>query len=204
MLGLGIGVTRTKSYKTNIINLLYPYGNLQVDSNADGLADGLSASKLATKTLVNGVQTITANNENAQHYSYFNMSNYGFIPQVGDKLYLCAIMTGINGKASICIYNRRSDGLYEQSTIVVGAINGTNEFLSGELTVTSIYSTPNVILRAMITQSGGSVNFIGTNEGMSFSKMIFINKTQAFGAGNEWTKAQVDTLIQSKPYSRYY
>jgi len=191
-----------ESIRSNItlINMLEQYGDFGTDSDGDGLADGLSPGGGASEyTFTEGVQRLTAISESAkQFYAEFTSSKITFTWDINDVIYFCGWVRAISGTAKLGLYNRKADGSFD--TVVSAAISNNEwTFVSIELTVSSKYSTPILYARIAINSASGQSSFVGSGEKIEVKKCILINKTKMFGLGNELTKAQMDTFVQSNP-----
>jgi len=105
-----------------IVNMVGELGNFPMDSDGDGLADGLSPSAgVSEYTFTEGVQRLTAISESAkQFYAEFTLSKTTFIWDTKDVIYFCCWVRAISGTAKLGLYNRKSDGSYD--TVVSAAI----------------------------------------------------------------------------------
>lgn len=178
--------------KYNVSNMLGDVGDFGADSNADGLANNQVTSNV-TGTLINGEQTLIATATSGEHRAQFEVYS-GF--DVGDVLYACGYYKSTVGKASLYLYNRKSDGAYEQA-FVAGTVGATNyEFLSVHMPVTSLYSTQQIIARCHIMNSSGSISFAGAGETATIKQVHVINLTKLFGAGYEPSKNIMDYYVK--------
>lgn len=153
-------------------NLLGANGNFAVDSNGDGLADGWTAFRLGSTSMVGNVQTFTAN------LQYGGILGNIVATNTTDKWYVCGYMQANSNLASIAW-----TGAYKS----YHTGSGNYEFLSF-LDVRNNTSNFDVIFSD--NRASGWV-------GIKVKYAHIFNLTELFGAGNEPTKAQMDTLIKN-------
>lgn len=171
---------------------------LQADNDSNGISDGLSIINV-TGTLTDGVQTLTASGTTStSHYTEIRLHELGVeIPKAGDKLYFCGLFANpSDSRAKIYIFNKKEDGAVESTEAGSTLNNNTWEFMSAELTISSVFDSPSVILRQRIATSTGGLTFIANGESIKFQKLYCINKTKIFGAGNEPTKTEMNAMLE--------
>lgn len=144
-------------------------GNFSTDSNGDGLADSWSLIGATTPSLQNGEQTFLPTI--AAGYLGNTIVNP---PVIGSKVYAYAEIKTTDSATKLNIFGATTK-----------AHSGSGEFEKISAVVTTINSNA---LRVTTFKSSGFVPII-------VRKYIAVDLTTMFGAGNEPTKEEMDTLI---------
>lgn len=187
---------RQLSVNRQLVNLL-GNGNFGVDTDGNGLGNGLTSGAIINYVMADNTQYIEASTTSTVHYADFSLS-----PSItaGDKLYFCGLSKSSKGKSKLVLYNKDASG----STIELGSTLGTTsnlyEWHSVYMTITTVYSIPSVICRFLIHNASNSFVFAGTGENMQFKKCMLINLTKAFGSGKEPSKSDMDAFAQANSY----
>lgn len=168
--------------------------NLVTNGDFSNGATGWGLSN-TTITVENNKVDVVTNNSTSEHFLGQIIS---ITPIAGHKYYGRVWCDPIAGQAYVQMYNRKSDGSYEQ---LLPSGMKTAGISSGVIVVTSVYQTPNVIFRLRLLNASGAVNFTGAAEESKFSYACMIDLTSAFGAGKEPTAAQMDAIMAAFPNS---
>jgi hypothetical protein len=160
-------------------------GNFAIDSNSDGYADNWSSASstpnIASPSVSNNIQYWTPTVGNAWSSSTqtgspsgaFTLSN-----TFGHMYYIKAVVSNI---AQFIWWG--SDG-----NIVSLGVTGSSGLVSGIRTSNSNASNARWIVYANIAGTQSSISYV-----------LSIDLTATYGAGNEPTKAQMDTIMSSYP-----
>jgi hypothetical protein len=150
------------------------------------------ATANTTVTASSNVAAVTATGSSSvEHFAEHD--NVVPVPVVGHKYYVCATVTGVSGKAQIRAYNLQSSGSAWDS--VSSSAVTTTSSVSCILTPSSIYSTPNLMIRLYALDSSGNNVYTQSGQNSTFKQIAVIDLTAAYGSGNEPTQAQMDALI---------
>jgi len=152
-------------------------GDFSLDSNSDGLADGWSHSGSSGNYITNKIE-------------YFMSSITGFSgallsPDIGlsrDKHYIAFDAVSIAAVAYLAEYFI-SGSDWNQSPVYNGHVSG--------MVIPHQTSTYPYYLLAFYPTAVGVYSAV--------SNVVFINLTRTFGAGNEPTRLQMDTIMNSYP-----
>lgn len=157
-----------------ITNLLGTDGNFQVDSNADGIGDGIDSWWSTSYSMSNNIQSFTPTER------YGGISSLSQTFTSGHILYACAY---VKGSTSTCFK-------INSTTYIEAYPTGTGDFEFLSNTLSS--GTSATVELLTIASSGWSQ--------IQVKSMYLIDLTACFGAGKEPTKPEMDSWIQGKSY----
>jgi hypothetical protein len=155
-------------------NLFGSIGNFAIDSNGDGLADGLTrSSDLISCSLENNIQSFTPLAQ------YHNLKADFFVP-AGHVGYWCLMIQTM------------APSIYIQTPVSDGTGSNVNPGISEDFKFVSRKSN----------SFSGTTIVIATNSTTSFGvirlKMVHgFDLTEDFGEGNEPSKAEMDAFMQA-------
>lgn len=155
------------------------YTNIYPDGEFSSTA-GLSAVN-ATMAIENGALKLTATGVNGEHYAEKYIHAYA---KAGHTYFCRALHGGSNfypgARASIRLYNLKSDGTYEAG----GTSPRTTVWDTGFVfTITSVNTSPSFFLRFSVTNDDGEYVYTGQGEYGTFDKVLIIDLTATLDGG---------------------
>lgn len=159
-----------------LINLLGTDGNFSADGNTDGLGDGWSTTGATSKSISNNIQSFVVSAKDKAISCAFGT------PNANEIIYTCAIV-----KAPYAAVNLQ---LYGAASPLLAFYSGSGDWEL--LSVRTYYTT--AMARSVFVQDTS----ISGWQTVQVKQVYVFNLTQIFGAGNEPTKAQMDSFMQSQ------
>ena len=170
------GIVCDNYISIDTFDLLKGQGKFALDSNADGLADGVQRATPSTISLTNGVQSFTPTTQYAS-------IGFQFAYTIGDVFYGFGSLKTTNSQYWFQIGD--GDSVPSQNVSVPPTNNF--EYLTARVVTNASTGSPGI--RAMaIGTSGFSI--------IEIKEFYAFNLTAIYGAGNEPSLAQMNTLIQ--------